>query len=59
MDLEKKVAEMEANAADPTIAEDAESVEEEVEGIDVPLTTDPDEPADEGFVPQSQVGLED
>ena len=58
MDLEKKAAEMEANAADPTIVEDAQSVAEEVEGGGVSLATDPDEPADKGFVPQSQVELE-
>ncbi len=58
MDLEKKAAEMEANAADPTIVEDAQSVAEEVEGVGVSLAPDPDEPADKGFVPQSQVELE-
>ncbi len=59
MDLEKKVAEMEATGADPVIVEGAKSVAQETEGADVSLATDPDEPADKGFVPQSQVELED
>lgn len=59
MDDKKKTAEMKANEADPTIVEDADSVEEETEGACVPLATDPDDKANEGFVPADQVKLED
>ncbi|MEY8437736.1 hypothetical protein AAK967_08370 [Atopobiaceae bacterium 24-176] len=58
MDMGKKEAEMKANEADPVIVEDATSVEEETEGACVPLTTDPADKADEGFVGQDQVELE-
>ena len=62
MDLEKKVAEMDATGADPVIVEGAKSVAQETEGANTPLSTDPCDEAekvDKGFVPRSQVELED
>ena len=53
MDLEKKAAEMEANAADPTIVEDAQSVAAEVEGVGGSVATAPVDPAAKGFFPHS------
>lgn len=56
-DDQKKVEEEVANEADPMLVEDATSVEQESEGVDAPLTTDPDD--DEGVVDESDIKLED
>ena len=56
-DAQKKVDEVKAGEADPMMVEGANSVEQETEGVDVPLTTDPDDV--EGVVEVRDIKLED